>query len=51
MILIESDSKIQTKNNNIDMNHENFYPKYDLDGITFKTIVSGDKTRNEYSII
>lgn len=51
MTLIEGNSKIQTKNNNIDMNHENFFPKFDLDGITFKTIISGDKTGNEYSII
>lgn len=51
MILIESNSKIQTRDNNIDMNHENFFPKFDLDGITFKTIISGDKTGNDYSII
>jgi hypothetical protein len=51
MILIANNSNKTTKNNTFNISDENSFPKCDLNGIVFKTIISGEKTRGEYSML
>ena len=51
MILIANNSNKTTKNNTFNISNANEFPKCDLNGIVFKTIISGEKTRGEYSML
>ncbi|WP_458721608.1 cupin domain-containing protein [Candidatus Nitrosocosmicus sp. R] len=51
MILVANNSNKPSKNNTFNINNENAFPKCDLNGIIFKTIISGEKTRGEYSML
>jgi quercetin dioxygenase-like cupin family protein len=51
MILIANNPNKPSKNNTINLSKENAFPKCNLNGIVFKTIISGEKTRGEYSML
>lgn len=51
MILIANNPNKTSKNNAFNINNENSFAKCDINGIIFKTIISGEKTRGEYSMV